>query len=522
MDVNFTKICRIAILSTILVFSFNLSFAQVLLGSQDFDGGGLTFVASSDFNDSGNDHFSDTNGSDITNQSGAYSFDNDANLFWAAEDTDDNGGNGIDEQTLTFSPVSIAGYEGITVCLDVAAGNETFPGNYDATDYLIVQYSTDLNPALITGSGLSYKNNGDASNEQLHHDINLNGNGDGPQITLTAQNICFVVPNDQTICAGATELNLVIEVHMDSGAEEVAFDNITITGIDSNTPLSFNIAADLICVTAGVQMNVAGGSPVGGVYSGPGVTDNGNGINYDFDPAAAGVGTHTITYTSCAEMVTDQIQVFAAPEVTGVVTDEGCGNATDGAIDITVVNPNGYNVLWSNGATTEDLTNLSAGMYTVVVTDQGGLTCSATETFTVGVEPDTEDPAIICPADLTIECDVMPDPGVTGLATATDNCSTPSDITITSSDNVMLDGCGGYTGTIIRTWTATDAAGRTASCDQTITIEDTQAPTFTVPDDVTENFLRSQELQELILLTTRFTFITGTEVELLLTSNCQE
>ncbi|MBL7893266.1 MAG: hypothetical protein JNL63_11600, partial [Bacteroidia bacterium] len=33
------------------------------------------------------------------------------------------------------------------------------------------------------------------------------------------------------------------------------------------------------------------GSPVGGIYNGPGVTGN------TFDPAKAGVGTHTITYT---------------------------------------------------------------------------------------------------------------------------------------------------------------------------------------------------------------------------------
>jgi len=39
---------------------------------------------------------------------------------------------------------------------------------------------------------------------------------------------------------------------------------------------------------------LTGGSPVGGVYSGPGVT------NGWFDPAVAGLGTHTITYTYTA------------------------------------------------------------------------------------------------------------------------------------------------------------------------------------------------------------------------------
>lgn len=42
--------------------------------------------------------------------------------------------------------------------------------------------------------------------------------------------------------------------------------------------------------------NLSGGTPAGGTYSGPGVIDNGDGT-YDFNPAMAGAGTHTITYT---------------------------------------------------------------------------------------------------------------------------------------------------------------------------------------------------------------------------------
>jgi hypothetical protein len=40
-----------------------------------------------------------------------------------------------------------------------------------------------------------------------------------------------------------------------------------------------------------------------------------------------------------------------------------------------------YTYLWSNGATTQDLINISAGSYTVVVTDANG--CEATQTFII-------------------------------------------------------------------------------------------------------------------------------------------
>jgi hypothetical protein len=59
--------------------------------------------------------------------------------------------------------------------------------------------------------------------------------------------------------------------------------------------VTFTAPADL-CIDAGVQAGLSGGTTSGGVYSGTGITDDGNGTTYSFDPAAAGVGTHRITY----------------------------------------------------------------------------------------------------------------------------------------------------------------------------------------------------------------------------------
>jgi WD40 repeat protein len=64
----------------------------------------------------------------------------------------------------------------------------------------------------------------------------------------------------------------------------------------TSAQVSYDAPAD-ICVNEGVQTDLAGGTATGGVYSGAGVTDHGNGSTYSFDPAAAGVGVHTLTYT---------------------------------------------------------------------------------------------------------------------------------------------------------------------------------------------------------------------------------
>jgi len=87
----------------------------------------------------------------------------------------------------------------------------------------------------------------------------------------------------------------------------------------------------------------------------------------------------------------------ASPSKTGnnsepVEFSECCGTSCNGSIDLTVtsgVAP--YTFLWSNGATTEDLTGVCAGEYTVVITDAHG--CTGEATFTV--EDDIDSPSAV-------------------------------------------------------------------------------------------------------------------------------
>ncbi len=94
---------------------------------------------------------------------------------------------------------------------------------------------------------------------------------------------------------------------------------------------------------------------------------------------------------------------------------------------------------------------------------------------------DNVDPVISCPDDMAVECDISLAPENTGgSATATDDSDQSVDIT--HSDSTATGTCA-QEGVITRTWTATDDCGNTSSCNQDITVADSQAPGITCPAD---------------------------------------
>src|SRR5437762_2254537 len=135
----------------------------------------------------------------------------------------------------------------------------------------------------------------------------------------------------------------------------------------------------------------------------------------------------------------------------------------------------------SCGAITVDHCNdcfFPVGTTVVSATEDGttGASCSFTVTVTEGAAP-----TITCPANKT--------------ATADSNCqatvdlgsptTTGDNVTVTSSRSDGLPLTDPYpAGTTTITWTATNSSG-TATCQQTVTVSDTTAPTITCPANIT-------------------------------------
>ena len=168
-------------------------------------------------------------------------------------------------------------------------------------------------------------------------------------------------------------------VTVTGGNNESAEDDISITvnELPSTSASSTNIS----CYGAQdgtIDLSVANGSsPYQYSWSNQGNTQDLSGLN---------AGTFSVTVTDnngCTS--TESLDITEPNELNFSIASENdisCFSENNGSIDINVSNGTApYNFLWSNGATTEDISNLSAGNYTVTITEYNN--CETIESFTI-------------------------------------------------------------------------------------------------------------------------------------------
>ena len=124
-----------------------------------------------------------------------------------------------------------------------------------------------------------------------------------------------------------------------------------------------------------ITISVSGGTPPY-TYTIGNNTFMTNATNHTFGPFAAGTYNDISVTDSkgCKVSFAGTAQINDASEIRlSTTTTAACGTSTSGGIDLTVSGgtPN-YSYIWSNGTTTQDLTNLAAGSYSVTVTDDNG------------------------------------------------------------------------------------------------------------------------------------------------------
>ena len=149
-------------------------------------------------------------------------------------------------------------------------------------------------------------------------------------------------------------------------------------------------------------------------------------------------------------------QLFMQNGLVPTGTTDDCNDSDWDEVDISVV-------------ISEDCPLLATLTCTFVAVDVCGNTSAPVSTSINFV--DNVAPVITCPADITVDCDSDTSPAVTGFATAIDNCS--QDVIITYVDLAPTGIC---PSAFIRVWSATDACGYIATCEQLITVVEEVQP----------------------------------------------
>ncbi|MDQ1161099.1 aminopeptidase-like protein [Chryseobacterium sp. SORGH_AS 447] len=201
-------------------------------------------------------------------------------------------------------------------------------------------------------------------------------------------------------------------------------------------------------------------TPTGGTA--PYTFNWGGGVTTE-DRTGLAAGTYTVIITDangCTATVNATVtQPASAVSGTTVVTNVACNGASNGAINLTPAGGTApYTFNWGGGVTTEDRTGLSAGTYTVVITDANG--CTATVSRTV-----TQPTALVA---ATSQTNIACNGGATGIAGITVSGGTaPYTYSWSPTGGTAAIATGLSAGTY--TVTVTDANGCTLSRNFTIT-----------------------------------------------------
>jgi len=164
---------------------------------------------------------------------------------------------------------------------------------------------------------------------------------------------------------------------------------ITSNLLDVSEPLTVLSAGltppNLLCFgdTGTIILTVSGGTP-SYTYSWS------NGITTQ-DLNGVGAGNYSVTIFDANDCeLQEMINIFSPDEIESnpspVITDVDCFGNTTGSINVTIVGgETPYDYLWSNGETTSSISNLSAGTYDLIITDDNN--CKYEESIIVN-EPD--------------------------------------------------------------------------------------------------------------------------------------
>ena len=222
--------------------------SAVVLFSEDFENGTSGTTSTPQFSDGFGDYFTVTDGSNIGD---FIEFENVTGSYFAASDID---GEGADRrQTLTFSGISVAGFQDLVLSIDAAEDDDADNNDWDTDDLVHASFVLDgvAPTSFETGyaiwfdgdpSGGTGNDNNFNSFPSINSDYSVTDGFDGDTGEVTDTFTTF----EQALAfsgADTSVVDLVITFDLNSGDEDFAIDNITLTGNPIPEPASLALLA---------------------------------------------------------------------------------------------------------------------------------------------------------------------------------------------------------------------------------------------------------------------------------------
>lgn len=195
---------------------------------------------------------------------------------------------------------------------------------------------------------------------------------------------------------------------------------------------------------------------------------------------APGTYTASLTDVNGCQAVASATVTEPAPYSNFAVqtTHPVCPNEATGSASASI---NGgtmpYNYLWSNGATTSSISNLTTGTYTLVLTDANGC---ATNT-SVAIAATDNLPPTVSAQNATVSLSAN---GAVSVSLATVNAQFADNCSVASAKVAPVAFDCSQKGPQTVTVTVTDQAGLVATATATVTVVDDIAPTLTCPANI--------------------------------------
>ncbi len=320
--------------------------AQTTLWSESFetDGNGSRYTAT-EFSDGFSDFFTRTNGSNIASDyvvSGA-----DGGFFFAAQDTDgDNPG--LTTVTITFSPVNINGYTSLSFS-GLFAEDDASDGAQDWDNDALVFVE-----ARIDGGAwakvLQFAPQQGTFNTEPGLDADFDGLRDGAALTGSFASFGNSIAGTGSLL----ELRLQV-VFLEAGDEDIAFDLLTVKGVETGGGCTDVSAPVAVCQPAVLYLGANGTATLN-------PADLNGGSSDDCTPAALlGFGASQTSFT-CADLTGAPVvasDLFISEYVEGTSFNKYLEifNGTGATVNLA-----DYQIrFFANGATTANTTNPLSG-----------------------------------------------------------------------------------------------------------------------------------------------------------------